>query len=394
MQTTSPATATSLHLAVRPDWLARRQEAIIDPELPIIDPHHHLVDRPETGRHLLPDLLADTGSGHNIAATVYLEWLSMYRAHGPTEMRAVGEIEFANGVAAMSASGGYGGTRVCAGIIGYADLALGAAVEKVLEAQIVAGGGRFRGIRFIAATHPDQAQWGSVINRPAGLLLNSRLREGFARLAPLGLSFDAWVYHTQLSELTDLARAFPATPIVLDHVGGPIGLGRYTGRRGEVFTEWQARIRELATCPNVHIKLGGLGMRMFGFDVHTRDLPPSSEDLAAAWRPYIEACLASSARCLKATSRSTRAVAAITCCGTPSSALPRVAPPPKRSRSFPPPPPNSTGWAERRSSQRRNRLNLPTNARGSRRSVQCDLVRNSKRNGMCPPNTDVTGSAR
>jgi predicted TIM-barrel fold metal-dependent hydrolase len=207
-------------------------------------------------------------------------------------MRAVGEIEFANGVAAMSASGSYGGTRVCAGIVGYADLALGSAVEKVLEAQIVAGGGRFRGIRFIAATHPDQAQWGSVINRPAGLLLDPRLREGFARLAPLGLSFDAWVYHTQLSELTDLARAFPGTPIVLDHVGGPIGLGRYTGRCDEVFTEWQARIRELATCPNVHIKLGGLGMRMFGFDVHTRDVPPNSEDLAAAWRPYIEACIA------------------------------------------------------------------------------------------------------
>ena len=111
-------------------------------------------------------------------------------------------------------------------------------------------------------------------------------------MAPLGLSFDAWVYHTQLGELTDLARAFPGTPIVLDHVGGPIGLGRHTGRRDEVFTEWQARIRELATCPNVHIKLGGLGMRMFGFDVHTRDLPPSSEDLAAAWRPYIEACIA------------------------------------------------------------------------------------------------------
>jgi L-fuconolactonase len=292
MQTTSPATASSLHLAVRPEWLARWQEAIIEPELPIVDPHHHLVDRPETGRYLLPDLLADTGSGHNIAATVYLEWLSMYRAHGPAEMRAVGEIEFANGVAAMSASGGYGGTRVCAGIVGYADLALGAAVEKVLEAQIVAGGGRFRGIRFIAATHPDQAQWGSVINRPAGLLLDRRLREGFARLAPLGLSFDAWVYHTQLGELTDLARAFPGTPIVLDHVGGPIGLGRHTGRRDEVFTEWQARIRELATCPNVHIKLGGLGMRMFGFDVHTGELPPSSEDLAVAWRPYIEACIA------------------------------------------------------------------------------------------------------
>ena len=292
MQSMTAGTATSLHLAVRPDWLDRRHEEIIDPGLPIVDPHHHLVERPETGRYLLPDLLADLKSGHNVTQTVYLEWLSMYRADGPAELRPVGEVEFANGVAAMTASGGYGGGRVCAGIVGYADLALGARVEKVLEAQIAAGGGRFRGIRFIAASHPDQAQWGSLVARPAGLLMDRRVREGFARLAPLGLSFDAWLYHTQLGELADLARAFPATQIVLDHVGGPIGLGRHTGKRDEVFAEWQARIRELAACPNVHIKLGGLGMRMFGFDVHTRDLPPSSEELAAAWRPYIEACVA------------------------------------------------------------------------------------------------------
>ena len=292
MLSATPPTATSVHLAVRPEWLERRHEEIIEPDLPIVDPHHHLVERPETGRYLLPDLLADIGSGHNITATVYLEWLSMYRAHGPMELRPVGEVEFANGVAAMSASGGYGKTRVCAGIVGYADLALGAAVEKVLEAQITAGCGRFRGIRFITATHPDQAAWGSAVLRPAGLLMDRRVREGFARLAPLGLSFDAWMYHSQLGELTDLARAFPATPIVLGHVGGPIGLGRYAGKRDDVFAEWSARIRELAQYPNVHVKLGGLGMRMFGFTVHAQELPPSSEELAALWRPYIEACIA------------------------------------------------------------------------------------------------------
>jgi L-fuconolactonase len=292
MQSTTPGTATSVHLAVRPDWLDRRHEAIIEPDLPIVDPHHHLVERPETSRYLLPDLLADIGSGHNVTATVYLEWLSMYRAQGPAELRPVGEVEFANGVAAMAASGAYGDRQVCAGIVGYADLALGGAVEPVLEAQIAAGGGRFRGIRFISATHPDQAQWGSMVARPAGLLSDRRVREGFARLAPLGLSFDAWLYHTQLGELLDLARAFPETLIVLDHVGGAIGLGRYAGRRDEIFAEWQRRILELAACPNVHIKLGGLGMRMFGFDVHTHELPPSSEELAVAWRPYIEACIA------------------------------------------------------------------------------------------------------
>ena len=284
MQSASSGAAISPHLPVRQDWLDRRREEIIEPELPIVDPHHHLVERPETGRYLLPDLLADTGSGHNVTATVYLEWLSMYRAQGPVELRPVGEIEFANGVAAMAASGTYGTTKVCAGIVGYADLALGATVEKVLEAMIQAGGGRFRGIRFITASHPDQAAWGSAIIRPAGLLMDPKVREGFARLAPLGLSFDAWMYHTQLGELIDLAHSFPETPIVLDHVGGTIGLGPYAGKRDEVFAAWSGKIHELAACPNVHIKLGGLGMRMFGFTHHLGDLPPSSEELAALYR--------------------------------------------------------------------------------------------------------------
>src|SRR6266542_2966197 len=285
-----PMTAPTPHLPVRPEWLALLREEIIEPGLPIVDPHHHLVDRANTGRYLLPELLADTGSGHNITATVYLEWLSMYRAHGPIALRPVGEVEFANGVAAIAASGTYGKTRVCAGIVGYADLMLGAQVEPVLEAMIMAGGGRFRGIRYISASHPDEAARGSSVNRAAGLLMEPKVREGFARLHPLGLSFDAWMYFTQLGELVDLARAFPETPIVLNHVGGAIGIGPYAGRRDEVFTEWRARIAELAACPNVHVKLGGLGMRLFGFDVHTHDLPPSSEALAAAWRPYVETC--------------------------------------------------------------------------------------------------------
>jgi L-fuconolactonase len=292
MQTATPGAAISPHLPVRPDWLDRRREEIIEPELRIVDPHHHLVDRPETGRYLLYDLLADTRSGHNITATVYLEWLSMYRAQGPVEMWPVGEVEFANGVAAMAASGTYGNTRVCAGIVGHADLTLGAPVEKVLQAMITAGGGRFRGIRFITASHPAQAAWGSAVIRPEGLLMNPKLREGFARLAALGLSFDAWMYHTQLGELVDLARASPDTQIVLDHVGGPIGLGPYAGKRDEVFAAWSSQIRELASCPNVHVKLGGLGMRMFGFTHHTGELPPSSEELATAWRPYVETCIA------------------------------------------------------------------------------------------------------
>ena len=284
-------TAPPSHLPVRPEWLASRREEILEPELPIVDPHHHLVDRANTGRYLLPELLADTGSGHNIIATVYLEWLSMYRPDGPVPLRPVGEVEFANGVAAIAGSETYGKTKVCAGIVGYADLMLGAQVEEALEAMILAGGGRFRGIRYISASHPDEAARGSSVNRPAGLLINAKVREGFAKLHPLGLSFDAWMYFTQLGELADLARAFPETPIVLDHVGGAIGIGPYAGKRDEVFAEWKRNIGEVARCPNVRVKLGGLGMRLFGFDVHAGELPPTSEQLATLWRPYIETCI-------------------------------------------------------------------------------------------------------
>jgi L-fuconolactonase len=299
MASPSPVSPTG-HFTPRNDWLARHVEEVLEPDLPIVDPHHHLVERPETGRYLLPDLLADTGSGHNIVATVYLEWLSMYRAAGPVEMRPVGEIEFANGVAAMAASGTYGKTKVCAGIVGYADLSLGGVVETVLQAEIEAGGGqvgkpgsgRFKGIRYISATDPDQAAWGSPVSRPPGMLAQPKVREGFAKLAPLGLVFDSFMFHPQLGDLIDLARAFPQTPIVLDHVGGAIGLGRYNGKRDAVFAEWSGRIKELAGCPNVHVKLGGLGMRVFGFDVHEKAEPPSSETLAGLWRPYIETCIA------------------------------------------------------------------------------------------------------
>ena len=294
MLSIAPVSPTG-HLTPRNEWLAQHREDILEPELPIVDPHHHLVDRSDTGCYLLPDLLADINSGHRVTATVYLEWLSMYRMTGPVAMRPVGEVEFANGVAAMAASGSYGKARVCDGIVGYADLALGAAVEQVLEAQMIAGGGtggRFKGIRYISATHADQMAWGAAIQRPTGMLGDQRVLEGFAKLASLNLTFDAWCYHTQLEELGALARMFPQVPIVLNHVGGPIGLGRYAGKRKEVFAVWRAGIEDLAQCPNVHIKLGGLGMRMFGFDVHEQVQPPSSSTLATLWRPYIETCIA------------------------------------------------------------------------------------------------------
>jgi predicted TIM-barrel fold metal-dependent hydrolase len=274
-------------------WLARRPaEAALEPDLPIVDPHHHLWDNPLRGRYLLPELLADIGGGHNIVATVFLECRSMYRRAGPAEMAPVGEVEFVNGIAAMSASGGYGACRVCEGIVGHADLNLGARVREVLEAEIRAGGGRFRGIRHGVSWDPnDEIQKFATRPIPPHQLADAKFREGFAQLAPLGLSFESWQYHPQLGDAIDLARAFPNTTIILNHVGGVLGVGPYAGHRAEILAAWKRDIGELAKCPNVVVKLGGVGMLSFGFDLHERELPPSSEDLAAAWRQYIEPCI-------------------------------------------------------------------------------------------------------
>ena len=286
----STPSASPTYLPVRQDWLDRRTEPILEPDLPIVDPHHHLWDRPGW-RYLLDELLADTGSGHDIIATVFVQARAMVRARGPAEMQPVGETEFVNGVAAMSASGIYGKTKVCAGIVGHADLTLGSRVEPVLEAHMRAGGDRFRGIRHITAWDGDESIRNPAYSPPPKLLADKPFREGFAVLTRLGLSFDAWLYHPQIDELADLARAFPEAKIVLNHVGGPIGIGAYAGKRKEVFAAWAASIKSLAGCANVCVKVGGLGMRMGGFGFHGAAEPPSSEALAAAWRPYVETCI-------------------------------------------------------------------------------------------------------
>jgi len=292
MSATPPPTAAqnAAFLMPRADWLARRQEAILEPDLPIIDPHHHLWDRP-SWHYMLPDLLADTSSGHNIQATVFIQCRAFHRADGPEGMKPIGETEFANGVAAMSASGSYGSTKVNAGIVSHASLTMGAAVQDVLEAHIAAGNGRFRGIRHIVAFDNDPLLNNPGNPAPPHQLMDPKFREGFAKLAPNGLSFEGWLYHPQLDELTDLARAFPDTAIVLNHCGGPLGIGRYAGRRQEIFPTWTANIRELAKCPNVMVKLGGIGMRINGYDFHEQSDPPSSEALATAWKPWMETCI-------------------------------------------------------------------------------------------------------
>ena len=276
------------HLGLQPAWLETLREAALEPSLPIVDPHHHLWDR--EGGYLLDELLADLGSGHNIVATVFSQCGYAYRTTGPQELRPVGETEFVAGIARQAEQRGLK-TRVCAGIVGHADMELGDAVSAVLDAHIEAGGGRFRGIRHITARH--EAFNASLLGRPpADLLQRPAFRRGLMQLQAKGLSFDAWLYHTQIDQLVDLARAFPELPIVLNHVGGPLGVGPYRGKGDEVFPVWRAAMKNLAACPNVRLKLGGLGMALCGFDFHLQPVPPSSEQLAAAWKPYMQTSIA------------------------------------------------------------------------------------------------------
>lgn len=270
----------------RAAWLSLVVEGPLDPGLPICDPHHHLWDRPND-RYLLDDLLRDTGGGHNITHTVFLECSYAYREVGPEEMRPVGETEFVQGVAAENERR-RGKTNVAAGIVGFANLTLGSAVTPVLEAHVQAGKGRFRGIRHSCAW---DANTESYKTPPRGLMADPRFRHGMTRLQEMGLSFDAWLYHPQLMELVDLARAFPRLPIVLNHIAGPLGFGPYAGKREEVFQVWKRGIAELSTCPNVVVKLGGLGMPRCGFGWHERPKPPTSEELAKAWAPYYLFCI-------------------------------------------------------------------------------------------------------
>ena len=265
-------------------WLAQYEEPILDPERPICDPHHHLWDHPDS-RYLLDELLADTGSGHNVVSTVFVECNSMYRARGPEALRCVGETEFVNGIAAMAASGGYGATAACAGIVSLADLTLGAAVGEVLDAHMAASS-RFRGIRHAAGWDASPQVRNSHTDPFEHLLLDAGFREGFAELGKRGLSFDAWVYHTQIPELTDLARAFPDTTIVFDHFGGPLGIGPYAGQREAIFERWQVDVAELAQCPNVVAKLGGILMPVNGFGLHKAPTPPSSDEIVALTGRY------------------------------------------------------------------------------------------------------------
>jgi L-fuconolactonase len=290
-------------------------EPILEPELPIVDAHHHLWFLPEAAlaameaqesiaaralaptyrrhaRYLFDELMVDFTSGHNVRASVFVDAHAMYRASGPAALKSVGEVEFVNGIAAMAASGLFGEVQACGGIVGGVDLRLGDAVEEVLRAHVQSGGGRYRGVRSAAvvAYDSDASILGPAVGTPH-LLLDPQFRAGFQWLHRLGLSFDVWLFEPQLPDLIDLARAFPDTQIILEHVGAPMGVGQYEGQREARFPLWRDNIRALSRCANVVVKLGGLGIPFGGFKSFRATPPATSWQLAEEWRPYIETCI-------------------------------------------------------------------------------------------------------
>lgn len=270
-------------------------ESAIDPEIPVVDSHHHLFDRAgdemvkitDQRRFLIEEYTESLGSEHKVVASVAVEAQMMYRVSGPEELRVVGETEFLNGQAAMGATGLYGGVRVGAGIVGSADLRQGEEVRRVLEAHLEAAPHRFKGIRQEGLWDEGLTLLGGLSSEPH-LYADTAFRRGFAQLAPLGLSFDAFVLAPQLNDVRDLAHAFPETRIILNHLGQPVGIGTHEGRLEEEFPAWRNNMAAISGCPNVTVKMGGLGSYLTGSPTFRQDPPAGSEVLAAEWRPYAE----------------------------------------------------------------------------------------------------------
>lgn len=271
------------YLAGREAWLAQVDEDVIDPGREIVDPHHHLWDRPDS-LYELDALWADTGSGHNVVQTVFVQCSAYPDQEAPRHLRPVGETR---AIAAMARASEAGPGATIAGIVGHADLRLPLTeLDEVLDAHEDAGGGRFRGIRHHAAWLTDPDPLLIPGRAPEGLYADADFRRGVTRLGERGLSYDAWHYHTQNAEFLELALACPATVMILDHFGTPLGVGPYAGLRETRFSDWQREMDALASCPNVVAKLGGLVMPDNGFDWHLREMPPGSDELVTQQAHY------------------------------------------------------------------------------------------------------------
>ena len=267
-------------------WLNQIEENIIDPLLPVIDPHHHLWNDKNASDYQLEELWADTSSGHNIVGTVFIECGTNYKKKGPKALRPVGETEYVRVMADVSNSKVDRSRPPILGIVSHADLKLGAAVDEVFDEHKIAARGLLKGIRHSVAYYPDPPAVERYTGRIKHLLLDKRFREGFSRLSPAGLSFDAWLTHEQISELIDLAREFPDTDIIFDHFGGPMGIGPFKGKQREIFDQWKIDVSELAQCQNVYAKLGGLAMPINGWGWDERKLPATSDEIVAKHKDY------------------------------------------------------------------------------------------------------------
>jgi predicted TIM-barrel fold metal-dependent hydrolase len=266
------------------EWLGQVQEEIIDPDRPIIDPHHHLWRNRRGRNYLLEDLWADTSSGHNILKTVFIECRAEYREEGPEHLRCLGETAFVVDQAKQSEADDQQAT--IAGIVGRVDLRLGEAAREVLEAHLELGEGRFRGIRHSGsrAEHPQELFIAG--DNPEGLYAREDFRTGMRVLGAMGLTYDTWHYHYQNRDFLELAKACPDTLMILDHFGTPLGVGRYAARKEEIFEQWKKDMADIAQCHNVVAKLGGLAMPDNGFGWDDRASPATSDEFCEAQRRY------------------------------------------------------------------------------------------------------------
>jgi L-fuconolactonase len=275
--------------ATHPQLFAGRDEPILDPDLPIVDSHHHLYHRHDQLRYLLDEYLTDAGSGHRIVASVYMEIQAFARRVGPETMRPLGEIEFANGLGAMAASGVYGDCRACAAIVGHADLRRGSAIGEYLDAALARAPERFRGIRQVTIEPRNEADHRYITHRPpTGVMQHPQFRDGVSELVRRGLVFDCAVFHHQQADVAALADAFPTLTVVHNHMGTAVPSGDNEASRRQAFVEWRDGMRELARRPNVVCKIGGLGLPFWGFGFNERTDPVGYLELAAAWKPFVE----------------------------------------------------------------------------------------------------------
>ncbi len=277
------------------DWLGLTTEAVLEPEIAICDPHHHFWDfrteRIPYQRYLLHELADDINSAGNVRSTVFVEARAMYRASGPEDMRPVGEVEFVQGLAAASATGLYGPGQAAAAIVGHANLNLGDGVRPVLEALQAASPNRFRGIRHSVTWDDSPEIVNTALHRAPGQLRTDQFRTGAKVLSDMGMSLEGWMYFHQMPDLADFAKAVPDLTIILNHIGGLMRIGPYANRDEEVLAQWRRGIDAVAECPNINMKLGGMGMPANGFDWHTRDTPIGSEELAESMAPFMNYCI-------------------------------------------------------------------------------------------------------